>query len=72
MRTMEQIDQECIVSARVYIAASKHGGLSEPTLMAIFARVAALMWVLMPDATEVGAQGAAWALIAELREESGQ
>jgi len=72
VRDPAAIDAECIVSARVYIAASKHGGLSEPTLMAIFARVAALRWVLNPAASEVQAQGEAWALIAQLREESGQ
>lgn len=69
MRTMEQVDRECIATARVYIAAAKHGGLSEPTLLAIVARVAALRWVLNPAASEVQAQGEAWALIAQLREE---
>lgn len=72
IRDPSAIDAECQASARVYIAASKHGGLAESTLLALFARVATLMWVLMPHASEVQAQGAAWELIAQLREDGGE
>lgn len=64
------IDAELILTARLYIVASK-AGIHEATLLTIFAKVAALAWVLHPELNEVGAQGWAWELIAGIKDEEG-
>lgn len=67
VRPASEIDVECLASARLYLDADKFGGLSQSTMLILFARVAALMWVLCPGESETAAQGKAWGLIAELR-----
>ena len=68
VRTQAAIDAECLATAKLYIAKERDGGLGAAALATLFARVAALMWVLMPGAGEAQAQDAAWMLIKELRE----
>ena len=68
MRTMQEIDAECIATARIFVAMAKLG-VMETTLLPIQARIAALLWVLNPTGGEVQAQGAAWQMIAQVREE---
>jgi len=70
IRDTTTIDAELILTTRLYIMASK-AGIHEATLMVIFAKVAALVWVLHPELNEVGAQGWAWELIAGIKDEEG-
>lgn len=68
IRLTAEIDQALTLAARLYITAQR-AGIGEASLMPIFARVAALVWVLHPELNEVSAQGYAWELIAGIRDE---
>jgi hypothetical protein len=68
-RTPQAIDAELLSCVRLYLAASRQGGLGEQSLLLMFVRIAALAWVLHPELGEAGAQGFAWQLIAAYAEE---